>query len=333
MNAVLSGELAQSEVWPSLHPRRRPRSRQVEDRRPLGAHPVPRSLRAEPVEPGHPGDLPAAGSRLGVDQDVHLARRTRSASRSSSASARRNWRPGPIPSWSSSTPSTRKSWPPSRLASRSGASRSSRPPGTCCRRNWRRRSTRTPIRMATLQTIADEWNRLLDQDPPTAPYVEGVPHAVGRIMGQAVARLGRTGSSVIGDARRTRGSGRTRLTLPMTPITLTARSRLRPPMPPTRRRRRRRRWSESPVFVAVPAAGRHLPGLHQRLSPGAHPLAELPHLVHEQAEHQPVVGWPRRVPGDTRRSGLPHLGSQHRGVRRRDRRGRAAAGSGARAGA
>ena len=25
---------------------------------------------------------------------------------------------------------------------------------------------------ATLQTIADEWNRLLDQDPPTAPYVE-----------------------------------------------------------------------------------------------------------------------------------------------------------------
>jgi ABC-type glycerol-3-phosphate transport system substrate-binding protein len=27
---------------------------------------------------------------------------------------------------------------------------------------------------ATLQTIADEWNKLLDQDPPTAPYVEGV---------------------------------------------------------------------------------------------------------------------------------------------------------------
>jgi ABC-type glycerol-3-phosphate transport system substrate-binding protein len=26
--------------------------------------------------------------------------------------------------------------------------------------------------MATLQTIADEWNRLLDQNPPTAPYVE-----------------------------------------------------------------------------------------------------------------------------------------------------------------
>jgi multiple sugar transport system substrate-binding protein len=26
---------------------------------------------------------------------------------------------------------------------------------------------------ATLQTIADEWNKLLDQDPPTAPYVEG----------------------------------------------------------------------------------------------------------------------------------------------------------------
>jgi multiple sugar transport system substrate-binding protein len=26
--------------------------------------------------------------------------------------------------------------------------------------------------MATLQVIADEWNRLLDQDPPTAPYVE-----------------------------------------------------------------------------------------------------------------------------------------------------------------
>ena len=25
---------------------------------------------------------------------------------------------------------------------------------------------------ATLQTIADEWNRLLDQDPPTAPYTE-----------------------------------------------------------------------------------------------------------------------------------------------------------------
>jgi len=27
---------------------------------------------------------------------------------------------------------------------------------------------------ATLQAIADEWNKLLDQDPPTAPYVEGV---------------------------------------------------------------------------------------------------------------------------------------------------------------
>jgi multiple sugar transport system substrate-binding protein len=27
--------------------------------------------------------------------------------------------------------------------------------------------------MATLQAIADEWNRLLDQNPPTAPYVEG----------------------------------------------------------------------------------------------------------------------------------------------------------------
>jgi hypothetical protein len=26
--------------------------------------------------------------------------------------------------------------------------------------------------METLQSIADEWNKLLDQDPPTAPYTE-----------------------------------------------------------------------------------------------------------------------------------------------------------------
>ncbi|CAA9573352.1 MAG: hypothetical protein AVDCRST_MAG59-3810, partial [uncultured Thermomicrobiales bacterium] len=57
-----------------LHPRRRPRRGEVEDRRQVVADALPGAVRAERLEPGDPPDQRQAGSGLGVDQDVHLAR-------------------------------------------------------------------------------------------------------------------------------------------------------------------------------------------------------------------------------------------------------------------
>ena len=81
-------------------------------------------------------------------------------------------RPGPIPSWSSSIPSI-----PQILAAIEAGKPIWRIPQfpaawDVLQKELEKTVYQDADPMATLQTIADEWNRLLDQDPPTAPYVE-----------------------------------------------------------------------------------------------------------------------------------------------------------------